>query len=124
MRLRAHGQTETDDGRDIETELRRQVLMLWQTALVRLSRLQISDEIAVGLRYFSGSVLRVVPKVNAEVRDALRSRWPDADLLANRFCGPDRGSAATATATPTSPPRGALATGSAAYTALDHYLAD
>src|ERR1700761_7168227 len=46
MRLHAHGQTQTDDGADIDTELRRQGLMLWQTALVRLSRLQISDEIA------------------------------------------------------------------------------
>src|ERR1700727_46085 len=38
MRLHAHGLTETDDGGDIETELRRQVLMLWQTALARLAR--------------------------------------------------------------------------------------
>src|ERR1700738_3555631 len=52
MRLRAHGHTETDDGGDIELELRRQVLTLWQTALIRLSRLQISDEIAGGLRYY------------------------------------------------------------------------
>ena len=57
------------------------MLTLWQTALVRLSRLQISDEIAVGLRYYQAAFFDVVPKVNAGVRDALRSRWPDADLL-------------------------------------------
>src|SRR5277367_2088563 len=72
MRLRAHGHTETDDGGDIELELRRQVLTLWQTALIRLSRLQISDEIAVGLRYYQTAFFDVVPKVNAEVREALR----------------------------------------------------
>ena len=81
LRLRAHGHTETDDGGDIELELRRQVLTLWQTALTRLSRLQISDEIAVGLRYYPAAFFEVMPKVNAEVRQALRSRWPDADLL-------------------------------------------
>ncbi|MDT5322282.1 MAG: phosphoenolpyruvate carboxylase, partial [Mycobacterium sp.] len=88
MRLHAHGLTETPDGGDIETELRRQVLTLWQTALVRLSRLQISDEIAVGLRYFQAAFFEVVPKVNAEVRDALRSRWPDADLLSEPILRP------------------------------------
>ena len=35
MRLHAEGHTETDDGRNIERELRRQVLTLWQTALIR-----------------------------------------------------------------------------------------
>lgn len=43
MRIRADGHSETDDGRSIELELRRQVLTLWQTALIRLSRLKISD---------------------------------------------------------------------------------
>ena len=33
MRLRLHGHTSTDDGRDIEHELRRHILTLWQTAL-------------------------------------------------------------------------------------------
>src|SRR4029079_4218431 len=34
MRLRAGGQTHTADGGTIEFELRRQILMLWQTALI------------------------------------------------------------------------------------------
>lgn len=105
MRLHAHGQTETDDGGNIDTELRRQVLMLWQTALVRLSRLQISDEIAVGLRYYQAAFFDVVPKVNAGVRDALRGRWPDAGLLPKPIVRPGSWIGETATATPTSPPR-------------------
>ncbi len=125
MRMHAHGRTETDDGGDIETELRRQVLMLWQTALVRLSRLQISDEIAVGLRYYQAAFFDVVPKVNASVRDALRRRWPDADLLAEpilrpgSWIGGDRDGNPNVTADVVR-----LATGSAAYTALDHYFAE
>ena len=124
MRLRAQGHTKTDDDSDIDTELRRQVLMLWQTALVRLSRLQISDEIAVGLRYYAAAFFDVVPKVNAGVRDALRSRWPDADLLPEpilrpgSWIGGDRDGNPNVTADVVR-----LATGSAAYTALNHYTA-
>jgi phosphoenolpyruvate carboxylase len=125
MRLHARGHTKTDDGVDIETELRRRVLMLWQTALVRLSRLQITDEIAVGLRYYSAAFFDVVPKVNAGVRDALRSRWPDADLLPEpilrpgSWIGGDRDGNPNVTADVVR-----LATGSAAYTALNHYTAE
>jgi phosphoenolpyruvate carboxylase len=125
MRLHARGHTKTDDGVDIETELRRRVLTLWQTALVRLSRLQITDEIAVGLRYYSAAFFDVVPKVNAGVRDALRSRWPDADLLAEpilrpgSWIGGDRDGNPNVTADVVR-----LATGSAAYTALNHYTAE
>ncbi len=101
------------------------MLTLWQTALVRLSRLQISDEIAVGLRYYQAAFFDVVPKVNAEVRDALRSRWPDADLLTEpilrpgSWIGGDRDGNPNVTADVVR-----LATGSAAYTALGHYAAE
>ena len=81
MRLRLHGQAETEDGMSVETELRRQILTLWQTALIRLSRLKVADEIESGLRYYPAAFFEVIPKVNAAVRDALRSRWPGADLL-------------------------------------------
>ena len=81
MRMRLHGLSETEDGRPIDTELRRQILTLWQTALIRLSRLKIQDEIASGLRYYPAALFEVIPKVNAEVRDALRSRWPQSALL-------------------------------------------
>ena len=125
MRLHAEGHTETDDGRNIELELRRQVLTLWQTALIRLSRLQITDEIAVGLRYYASAFFQVIPKVNAEVREALRARWPDADLLSGpilqpgSWIGGDRDGNPNVTADVVR-----LATGSAAFTALAHYLAE
>ncbi|MCQ4359730.1 phosphoenolpyruvate carboxylase [Mycobacterium gordonae] len=125
MRLHAEGHTQTDSGRSIETELRRQILTLWQTAIIRLSRLQISDEIAAGLRYYPASFFEVLPKVNAEVREALRARWPDADLLSGpmlqpgSWIGGDRDGNPNVTADVVR-----LATGSAAYTALSHYLAE
>ena len=125
MRLHADGHTETSDGRSIERELRRQVLTLWQTALIRLSRLKISDEIEVGLRYYPAALFTVIPQVNADVRGALRARWPDADLLSvpmlrpGSWIGGDRDGNPNVTADVVR-----LATGSAAFTALAHYLAE
>src|SRR3954464_1969771 len=81
MRMRLHGPTETDDGRDINIELRRHILTLWQTALIRLSRLKIQDEIETGLRYYPAAFFDVIPQVNAEVRTALQARWPGTHLL-------------------------------------------
>ncbi|MFZ2178540.1 MAG: phosphoenolpyruvate carboxylase [Rhodococcus sp. (in: high G+C Gram-positive bacteria)] len=65
---------------EVDVRVRRQILTLWQTALIRLSRLRIQDEIEVGLRYYDAALFEVVPQINAEVRDALQARWPDADL--------------------------------------------
>ena len=125
MRLRLHGQTETPDGRDIETELRRQILTLWQTALIRLQRLKIQDEIEVGLRYYHSAFFEVMPQVNAEVRHALRARWPDAHLLEHAILRPgswiggDRDGNPNVTADVVR-----LATGRAAHTAFGHYFAE
>jgi len=125
LRLRLHGHTETLDGRDIERELRRHILTLWQTALIRLSRLQISDEIETGLRYYQAAFLEVVPKLNAEVRAALRARWPGTDLLAEpivrpgSWIGGDRDGNPYVTAAVVR-----RAASSAAATALRHYLTE
>ena len=125
MRLHAEGHTETDEGRNVELELRRQVLTLWQTALIRLSRLQITDEIEVGLRYYAAAFFKVIPQVNAEVRNALRARWPDAGLLSGpmlqpgSWIGGDRDGNPNVTGDVVR-----QATGSAAFTALAHYLAE
>ena len=62
-------------------QLWRSVLTLWQTALLRLSRLRLQDEIDEALRYYELSLFDVVPAINAELRRALDERWPDAGLL-------------------------------------------
>lgn len=66
---------------DVDVQLRRQILVLWQTALIRLARLRIQDEIDMGLRYYDAALFNVIPQLNADVRAALKSRWPDADIL-------------------------------------------
>ncbi len=65
----------------VDVQIRRQVLTLWETALIRLSRLRIQDEIEVGLRYFEASLFDVIPALNADVRAAIRHRWPEDELL-------------------------------------------
>lgn len=123
MRLHAQGHTRTDDGRSIELELRRNILVLWQTALIRLSRLKIQDEIETGLRYYPAAFFEVIPAVNAEVRAALQARWPDAHILDEPILAPgswiggDRDGNPNVTAEVVR-----LATGSAAHTALAHYF--
>jgi phosphoenolpyruvate carboxylase len=125
MRLRMHGHTQTEDGRDIELELRRHILTLWQTALIRLSRLKIQDEIEVGLRYYAAAFFEVIPQVNAEVRTALQSRWPDAHALEEpilrpgSWIGGDRDGNPNVTDDVVR-----LATGRAACTAVAHYFVE
>ncbi len=120
MRLRLR-----DQGCEIDRELRRHILTLWQTALIRLSRLKIQDEIETGLRYYPAAFLEVIPHVNAEVRAALSARWPDASALEQpilrpgSWIGGDRDGNPNVTADVVR-----LATASASYTALEHYFAE
>ena len=105
--------------------MRRNILTLWQTALIRLSRLKIQDEIETGLRYYPAAFFEVIPQVNAEVRTALQARWPDAHVLEQpilrpgSWIGGDRDGNPNVTAEVVR-----LATGSAAYTALAHYFVE
>ncbi|OZF43976.1 phosphoenolpyruvate carboxylase [Rhodococcus sp. 14-2470-1b] len=107
----------------VDVQIRRQVLTLWETALIRLSRLRIQDEIEVGLRYFETSLFDVIPALNADVRQALRQRWPSSDLLPQpilrpgSWIGGDRDGNPNVTAEVVH-----TATHQAGYTAFAHYL--
>lgn len=57
----------------VDTELRRRITTLWQTALIRANRPGIRDEVDVGLRYYQLSLLETVPSVNRAVADHLGS---------------------------------------------------
>jgi phosphoenolpyruvate carboxylase len=106
-------------------QLWRSVLTLWQTALLRLSRLRLQDEIDEALRYYELSLFDVIPAINAELRRALNERWPDAGLLPRpmllpgSWIGGDRDGNPFVTAD-------ALrrATSRQAETALGHHLAE
>jgi phosphoenolpyruvate carboxylase len=76
--LRA-GRTARSDDRltEIDTDIRRRVTILWQTALIRSVRPRIEDEINVGLRYYTISLLQEIPLLNLRVTGALRDAYGD-----------------------------------------------
>ncbi|WP_305094952.1 phosphoenolpyruvate carboxylase [Prescottella sp. R16] len=125
MRRRAWHPPGSDEIADVDRQLRRQILTLWQTALIRLSRLRIQDEIEVGLRYYDASFFEVIPQINADVRDALQARWPGSGVLdepilrPGSWIGGDRDGNPFVTADVV-----ARATHRAAETALEHHLAE
>ncbi|MBM4596931.1 phosphoenolpyruvate carboxylase [Rhodococcus hoagii] len=125
MRRREWVSVDPAEADAVDRQLRRQILTLWQTALIRLSRLRIQDEIEVGLRYYDASLFEVVPRINAELRDALRSRWPDSGVLTEpmlrpgSWIGGDRDGNPYVTADVV-----ARATHRASETVLEHHLAE
>ncbi|QBJ98380.1 phosphoenolpyruvate carboxylase [Rhodococcus sp. ABRD24] len=125
MRYREHVREDALETADVDSRLRRHILTLWQTALIRLSRLRIQDEIEVGLRYYDASLFEVVPRLNAELRDSLRRRWPGVDLLPEpmlrpgSWIGGDRDGNPFVTAEVVD-----RATHRAAETALEHHLSE
>ncbi|MCK0209311.1 phosphoenolpyruvate carboxylase [Starkeya koreensis] len=52
-------------------ELRRRVLTLWQTNLLRKTKLTVLDEVANGLSYYDYTFLRQLPKLYAALEDRL-----------------------------------------------------
>ncbi|MGP5582450.1 phosphoenolpyruvate carboxylase [Corynebacterium casei] len=57
---------------EIEREAHLRMTILWQTALIRIARPQIEDEVNVGLRYFKRSLLEQVPAINRDTIAGLR----------------------------------------------------
>jgi phosphoenolpyruvate carboxylase len=55
-----------------EEQLRRAVLILWQTPLLRRSRLTVRDEVVNGLSYWDHTFLREVPRLYCTIEDWLR----------------------------------------------------
>ena len=73
-------------------ELWRQIVTLWQTAMLRLTKLRLRDEVNDAMRYFELSLLSQVPHLNAVVNDAFGDR-PDRErplLRIGSWIGGDR----------------------------------
>ncbi|MET0918307.1 MAG: phosphoenolpyruvate carboxylase, partial [Burkholderiales bacterium] len=59
-----------------EDGIRRNVLALWQTRVLRSVRLTVADEIENGLAYYEYTFLRELPRLYADIEDQLASAWP------------------------------------------------
>ncbi|MGJ7508043.1 phosphoenolpyruvate carboxylase [Variovorax sp. GT1P44] len=54
-----------------ETQMRTRVTQLWQTRLLRFSKLTVADEIENALSYYEATFLREIPRVYADLEKAL-----------------------------------------------------
>ncbi len=62
--------------------LRRAVLTLWQTSILRGTRLKVLDEVAYGLSFYDQVFLRQLPRFYAEIEDRLGAADPAWDGIA------------------------------------------
>ena len=67
--------TGLDEAEQIDTELKLEISSLWQTAILRLSKLRVQDEINESLRYYDASLLEVVPTIARDVSTMFERRW-------------------------------------------------
>jgi len=84
-------------GLERETALKREVLRLWLTAMLRLSRLEVIDEIENGLSYFRETFIAQLPKLYDEIEAGLaeqfnlaRRPWLPAFMRVGTWIGGDR----------------------------------
>ena len=78
---RDRGALTPDEASANERKLRRRVLGLWQTAMLRLSRLQVVDEIENGLAYYRYTFLAELPRLYADLAGDLGLAAPAPTLL-------------------------------------------
>lgn len=67
-----------DELATLEEDLRRAVLTLWQTRMLRNTKLSVIDEVANGLSYYNTTFLRELPRLYAHLEDSLNALDPQA----------------------------------------------
>ncbi|CAO3405173.1 phosphoenolpyruvate carboxylase [Azospirillum palustre] len=73
---RDHGpMTSEEEDTNLES-LQRAVLTLWQTAILRATKLAVTDEVANGLTFYDYTFLREMPRFYAQLEDHLRKTDP------------------------------------------------
>jgi|TARA_R110002110_G_scaffold249897_5_gene466118 phosphoenolpyruvate carboxylase len=60
---------------DIDKALRTNILTLWQTAILRLSKLRVRDEINEALRYYPASLFETVPALASDLEAVAAARF-------------------------------------------------
>ena len=73
-----------------EAQMRARVLQLWQTRLLRLTKLTVADEIENALSYYEATFLREIPKLYAELEQALPGQPIASFLRMGQWIGGDR----------------------------------
>jgi phosphoenolpyruvate carboxylase len=68
-----------EEGDDNDTALRRAVLTLWRTRMVRPNRLAVVDEIKNGISFFDDTFFAELPRLYGQLQDLLKKRYPGDD---------------------------------------------
>ncbi|MDC6168011.1 phosphoenolpyruvate carboxylase [Paucibacter sp. XJ19-41] len=85
--------------RDNEVLIRARVTQLWQTRMLRYSKLTVADEIENALSYYHSTFLRQIPKLYAELEEALPGHQFNSFLRMGHWIGGDRDGNPNVTAT-------------------------
>ncbi len=112
------------EAREYESQIMAEITALWQTDEVRLNKPTVRDEIHMGLGYFPMVLFEAIPRLYAEVDDALHEIYDVSletpELLAfGSWIGGDRDGNPFVTADST---RSAI--GMARHVIIDHYIAE
>ncbi|WP_237200034.1 phosphoenolpyruvate carboxylase, partial [Rothia nasimurium] len=102
-----------------DARLRARVAQLWQTRLLRYSKLTVADEIENALSYYESTFLREIPKLYEDLERALGSHPVASFLRMGQWIGGDRDGNPNVSADTLS-----LALRRQAEVALRHYLTE
>jgi phosphoenolpyruvate carboxylase len=75
---------------DNETQLHARVLQLWQTRLLRFSKLTVANEVDNALSYYESTFLREIPRIYAHLEQALGDQPVANFLRMGQWIGGDR----------------------------------
>ncbi|CAN1505329.1 Ppc Phosphoenolpyruvate carboxylase [Burkholderiaceae bacterium] len=75
---------------DNELQMKARVIQLWQTRLLRVTKLKVADEIENALSYYEATFLREIPKLYAELEDRLGNQPVTSFLKMGQWTGGDR----------------------------------
>lgn len=76
--------------RDNENLLRARITQLWQTRMLRYSKLTVADEIENALSYYHATFLRQIPRIYGELEEALPGHEFNSFLRMGHWIGGDR----------------------------------
>jgi len=74
---RGSSETTPDERGEIDSQIRRTVLALWQTGMLRNSRLTVLDEVTNGLTYYDYAFFDQLPKIYRAIEDRLANMQGD-----------------------------------------------
>ncbi len=105
---------------DNEAQMRARVTQLWQTRLLRFSKLTVADEIENALSYYEATFLREIPRSTPTSKRALGQQPVAPFLRMGQWIGGDRDGNPNVSA----PRRSSYALRRQAEVALRHYLTE